>query len=205
MTYLRTICLAAATMALSLIFNAGSASATVFCSTLSSPCTGTVYSKEAVIALEVNPEVSPASVLESAEFKMECPKQNLKWIITQKGSSTETVVVADQGLVFTGCPKSWNVVAQGSMEIHYTSAGSGTVTVSGIEAVYPEASPQCVYKLGVGGAADLGTLTGGASPALKVSAVFKRSSGNVFTCGAETRWTAEFRVTTPTPLYVAAS
>jgi hypothetical protein len=60
----------------------------------------------------------------------------------------------------------------------------------------------CVY--GVGTATDIGTLLGGESPTIKVNGIVKKTSGSLV-CPSEARWTGEYLVTEPKPLYVEPS
>jgi hypothetical protein len=107
-------------------------------------------------------------------------------------------------MIAIGCTKHTTTVKTGSLEIHHiagTDDGTVTgllaeVTINGIFGV------SCTY--GAGTSTDVGVLTGGASPTLKVNAIIKKTAGG-FICPAETRWTGEYKVTEPTPLYVEAS
>jgi hypothetical protein len=100
----------------------------------------------------------------------------------------------------SSCNKPTKTIAVGSLEIkHIEGTDNGTVISKGNEwTVEAVEKISCVY----GGEVDLGTLTGGAEPVLKVSAVIKKKSGS-FLCPEDSTLEAEYVVTEPHALYVA--
>jgi hypothetical protein len=183
---------------------AGSASATVLCKTKTNPC-GEDFPAKTLIKAEADPTISTASFLESESgFSMECPIQKLNATTTGTGGSTQTVVADIETLTFTNCLETMHIPTLGSLEIHYTSNGNGTVTVGGLTIEYVNTTLfyTCRYQLPAG--THFGTLVGGAKATIAVSAPMSLKEGSGL-CGTKTRWTASFVVSSPAPLYVAGS
>jgi hypothetical protein len=117
---------------------------------------------------------------------------------------TETVSMPIAAMQWSNCPRAWVFLKKGTLEIHYAATGNGTVTLKNSE--YTEVTftgYHCVY--GSGSGVHFGTLKGGTEPAFEVEAGIKRIAGNILGCPNEIRWTAHLSITSPTPLYVAAS
>jgi hypothetical protein len=103
-------------------------------------------------------------------------------------------------LLFNNCTNEWvfDVVANGSFEIHYKEAGSGhgvgTVTWTGTKITTTRAGLSCVYETNT---TPIGTLTGGTPATLSIEANLPRVGGS-FLCGGSTvAWTGSY-VTTKT-------
>jgi hypothetical protein len=215
MKYLKMLGLAAvAAMALMAFVGAGSASATVFCSTNTSPCpAGQKWVAGTAPRFTVKAGTAGIWTDTSGNVVANCPQGEIKGKITNSGSATETVTTSVAASDFTwestgGCFNTVTVEG-GNLEIHAISGtANGTVTVSGIKiTIYLEAfGVSCIYGFSTG--ADLGTLTGGGSNSatLDINTVFVKKEGSFF-CPGSLHWTEEFIQTQPsgTALYVTAS
>jgi hypothetical protein len=180
---------------------AGTASATVLCKTTTTPCSS-VYGKGTVI----RPVLTGSNVLETLDGSTilnTCVGTSIKTVIENPGGATATVFGPNQELVPTGCTNQTFTVKAGSIEIHHI-AGTDNGTVTGLvaEVTVVMFGTSCTYGAGTG--TDIGTLFGGEAPVIKVNGVVKKTAGG-FLCPAETRWTGEYKVTEPTPLYVEPS
>ena len=202
MKYLKMLGLAVvAAMALMAMAGAGTASATVLCKTTSTPC-NSVYGKGTVI----RPTLTGSNVLETLEGSTltTCVGTSIKTVIENPGGATATVFGPNTELVATGCTNQTFTLKSGSLEIHHI-AGTDNGTVTGLVAevtVVVFGGTSCTYGAGTG--TDIGTLIGGESPVIKVNGIVKKTAGG-FICPAETRWTGEYKVTEPTPIYVEPS
>lgn len=201
MKNLKMIALIAVCAIVALAFaGASTASATVLCKTTSTPC-GSIYEK----GTTVRPTLTGSNVLETLEGSTltTCTGTSIKSVIETSGGATSTVSGVNTELVASGCSNLVTTIKPGSLEIHYvTGTDNGTVTGLVAEVTVVTLGVSCTY--GVGSGTDIGTLFGGEAPIIKVNGVVKKTAGG-FLCPAETRWTGEYKVTEPTPLYVEAS
>lgn len=202
-----TVVAAAALMA---IGGAGTASATVFCHTTSTPCAEkwkagteprfTVKSGTAGIWRDT-----------SGGIAANCPEGELRGTITSSGSASETVKtsVPASGLTWTnveGCIKTVTLEG-GTLEVHaIEGTDNGTVTVTGVKITLSILGASCVY--GFGEHEHFGTLTGNGSGSavLDISTYFLKKEGGVL-CPADLTWAEEFQQEKPsgTGLYVEPS
>jgi hypothetical protein len=181
---------------------AGTASATVLCKTLSSPCTGGDYASETKIE-SVN-TVEPVLENLTGTEVLKCRNQAASGKLSSTGGATATPVWSLETLTFAECLAEVATLQAGSIEIHYTSGGNGTLTTAkSVEWTYQDGlRGKCSYSTGAG--TDVGVLKGGSEPLVEVSAVGTLFAGGA-ACWMQTRWTDKLKVTTPTPLFVAAS
>lgn len=212
MRYLKMLGLAAvAAAALMAIAGAGTASATVLCHSTSTPCV-----EKWKVGTEPRFTVKPggAGIWEttSGTVLAECPEGELRGVISNAGSATETVktTVEASGLTWQnvgGC-FSTKTLEGGSIETHaITGTDNGTVTVSGFKITINNAFfGDCSYGFATG--EHFGTLTasGTGSAILDINTTFLKKEGGI-TCPEELRWTEEFIQEKPsgTALYVEPS
>lgn len=192
-----------AAAALTALLGAGTASATELCSTNTSPCTGTMYGAgtalEAKLTATAKLETTGGTVLD------ECAGGGIAGTISNAGGATETVkgAVAAAGLTWTGCTFSTTTTEAGELEIHTAGAnadGNGTLTAKGFGVQIATVFGNCTYGFSPTVAGDLGTLKGGSSATIEISALVPLKAGAL--CPAEARWTANYEVVKPRPLYV---
>lgn len=211
MKYVKMIGLAAlAVAALMAIAGTGTASATVFCHTTSSPCP-----EKWKVGSEPRFSVKPGTAGiwgdTSGAVAAKCPEGELRGTITSAGSATETVKISvpASGLTWKsveGCIKT-ETLEGGTLEVHAISGtDDGSVTVSGFKITISILGANCVYGFGLN--QNLGTLTGNASgkAVLDIKTNFIKKEGG-FTCPMDLNWAEEFTLEQPsnTGLYVLSS
>jgi hypothetical protein len=196
-----------------IVAGGGVASATVLCTSTATPCpaeklegTGT----EVKLQLKAGTQ----SVLVFPSGKITCSGSTIRGKTTSAGGSTSTVSFPVETLTFESCTcagglMSITTLKRPAYEIHsIAGTDNGTVTDTGTQMTYscPSLGISCAYGV-ASGAVDIGTLTGGASPFLDVSAKLPRLAMDSaqFICGETATWTAEYEVVKPKPLYVESS
>jgi hypothetical protein len=200
MKHLKTLILAAvAAAAVTAVAGADAASATVLCKTTTTPCSSPYAAGTIVV-----PSLTGSNTLETLEGinMATCLQTNIKTKIEKSGSATSTVYGPNLELAAANCTVPTITLSRGALEIHHIS-GTDDGTVTGLLAevtVNTSIFGSCVYGAGTG--VDIGTLFGGESPIIKVNGIVKRVSG---ICPNEARWTGEYKVTEPKPLYVEPS
>jgi len=152
----------------------------------------------------------------STAFKtIECKKSTVKGKIAEEwtGSTTQTVTGPIEVLNFEECNCTVNVLKTGTLEVHadpitdeggkVTDTDNGILTSNGAEVTVTCASifgnVHCIY---VTENTTIGTLTGGNPAELDANANIPRKPTDGL-CSEEAKWTAEYEVTTPKPLYVS--
>ena len=106
-------------------------------------------------------------------------------------------------LSFTGCTNSWHVttVSAGSLEVHQTELGNGTVTSSGATIEATRFGVTCRYATS---STTIGTLTGsyitGNDATLDVSASVPFHSGSALCGTSATGWTGSYKFSVPSAL-----
>lgn len=205
MRYLKMLGLAAvAAMALTAAFGASSASATVLCTTTSTPCGSAWHVDELVFSVETGNSWITRST--GGAFEATCGA-NSALTATKKstGSSTTTPVwsVAKAGLTWSNCTNTSHTLAGGELEVHHiTGTDNGTVTAKGFEITQVFSGVSCIY--GFGNGTDLGVLTGGAPAVLHISAVVNKVGGS-FLCPSDSVWESTYTITNHKTVHVEPS
>ena len=189
MKYLKMLGLAAVAAMALMAFGAGSASATKLCTVATEPCPNADVTS-------IHAELVGEAVLETKEGTVlnKCKKSTISGDVTNgaTGSPASGPVTV---LTFGECERTVDVIKLGSMDVNNISGTfNGTVTVTGTEVTSQTPFGTCVFT-----ATNLGTLLGGAPAKMSINALVNRTSG---LCPAEVRWTAEYKVTSPSALYV---
>jgi hypothetical protein len=187
-------------------FGSGGASATVLCKTPTNPC-GSDYPSGTEIHIVATAPVVIKNLEGSIVAEEKCPKQTTQGKTTNTGGATSTVEVKVEALTWTECTHIINTLAPGALEIHYTSAGNGTLTSKNAEWKWDlgqldGTTIQCWYTTGTG--TDIGTLKGGEKATIEVKAIMRKKEGSALGCWEETEWTGTYEITTPAPLYVSS-
>ena len=208
MKCLKALGLAAiAAMTLTAFPGASSASATVLCKTATtSDCASSGWDYPTGTALDASLKKGTKAVLNASGIIDECSESTVRGSTANTGGATETVrgAVTVANLTWGGCTaEKTETVKGGELEIHWIpGTDNGTVTAREIQVTVKTAGISCTYGAGTG--IDLGTLAGGNPAVLSISTnVFP--SGGLF-CPKEQKevtWTAEYVVTSPTPLFVS--
>jgi hypothetical protein len=197
MKYLKILGLAAVA-AMALMAFAGTASATELYSGATTLGKGTL----------IKASLEGSSVLSSGETVLNtCTGGQFTSEITNPGSATTTTSGPNITIDFENCANPVHTIKTGTLEVHHIAGtDNGTVTASGAEIGNTIFGTNCVYASNTG--LHLGTLTGatkaGEDAILHVDATVSEVGGR-FLCPDTATWTATFRVTSPTPLHVAAS
>jgi hypothetical protein len=199
MKYLKPLGLAAImAAALTALAGAGTAGATVFCPTTSTPCNGVPYE----VGTAVDAKLAKNAVFETTtgEVWVECAEGTLKGKIAHQGSEFETVLGIIEELTWAKCTRKTVTIANGFYEVHsIAGTDNGTVT-GGNSEVTVEAFPGITCTYSVGGE-DLGTLKGGFAPTLEIAALVTKTAGSIL-CPKNAKWTAEYKWNEPLPLFV---
>lgn len=190
--------LMAALVAVLGVVGAGAASATVLCK--NEECTETYP-----VGTKMHAEQVGTSVFKNgSEVVDECSESVIEGELENAGGSTQTPAFKVQGQTWTICKGMVITVKKGVIELHviipktppikdFTITGSNgevTIDINGVS---------CNYTTAAGGT-DLGIYTGGNFPSLDIKAKTKKSAGS-FLCPAEVTWEAEYKATSPAPLY----
>lgn len=184
MKHLKTLGLAAiAATALIAFLSAGTASATVLCSSTASPCSlAQKYAVGTRIGFSLKPGTSLRWVNEGTTLET-CTQAVLKSDITNAGSATSTVTSENKTLSFNGCTFANGFTKLGGLEIHnISSTSNGTVTASG-EIGWTFNNPMfgsCVYGWTTGGV--VGTITEGKPATLDLNTNIVKLSGSSILC-----------------------
>jgi hypothetical protein len=205
MKHLKILGLAAvAAMAVMAFVGAGTASATVLCNNNAST---TACSSKVAAGTEIKSELTGSAILETTGGTTldTCTGGGVNGKVESAGSSTTTVGGKNSSVTWSGCTVETKTLAPGSLEIHWISGtDNGTLTASGAEVtVNTGFFGACVYGTGTG--KDLGTLVGGGPATLAISTTVTLTKNESGLCPSETKWTANYKVTQPNPLYVATA
>jgi hypothetical protein len=192
---------AVAALALTAFLGASSASATVLCTTTTSPC-GTGWHIDQII-LSSTGSVSAHST--SGSLEATCKEMALTGNKVSTGSSTTTPIysVATAKMLFGGCSQASETLGGGEIEIHQIAGThNGTVTAFGFKVTTAIAGISCYFTFGTG--AHFGVLTGGSPAILHMNAVADKTPPSSFLCPADTVWEGTFQLTNHTAAYVVA-
>jgi hypothetical protein len=205
MKHLKMLGLAAVALAAMMAYTAASASATELYSGATTQGVGTkiVSSLSGTASLTT----TGGTVLDT------CTGGTVTGEITAAGSATSTTIgtVATSGVTWSGCTKTTDTLEGGELEIHWI-AGTHNGTVTGkkfkVTVVVSESfGGTCSYTLGT--STHLGTLIGTTTApsqaTLAINAVVNGAAGNSFLCPSDTKWVANYTVTSPVPLAVKES
>jgi hypothetical protein len=190
---LRILCTGLLALTATLWMGAATASATIVTSaTENYKPPQTVYTSTIAAAAEGHVTLdNPIAKIECAtafEGKVESHGEG----VTAKGSVSS--------LSFTGCTESWHVttVTAGSLEVHETGSGNGTITSSGATVEATRFGITCRYATSN---TSIGTLTSsyatGGNATIDVNASIPFHSGSIFCGTAATSWTGSYSITTP--------
>lgn len=208
MKYLKMLGLAAvAAAALMAFVGAGTASASVICSTTTTPC-GSPWANGTVMEFSL---VGTAKLTGAGVTLDTCTGGGVKGKLTN-GSSTTTASGAIESLTWGPCTSTTDTTQLCSLEVHNISGTSnGTVTAGGSKAckvtINTPLFGSCVYSTGTS-AIDLGTLTEGKSSGntpdatLHVNTTVVLDSGP---CPSTAGWEATYVLTAPTNTTLSVS
>ncbi len=210
MKHAKMLALAAvAAGALMAFVGAGTASATVLCSTTTESCSEGQNWKENTVLDFTIPSGSSANLVDTGGEELDkCSTSTVKGKITNAGSSTATVTGPVEELTWGSCTFPTKTLTLGKLEVHKIAGTSnGTLTADGTFEVTINTIffGSCIY--GVTSGVDLGELTEGNPAIFHANAVAEKFSGSNFACPSTSKWTATYTLTSPsnTTLSVSAS
>jgi len=214
MKYAKVLALAAVVAGAFMAFiGAGTASATVLCSTTVEPCpAGQKVTTELDFSV---PSGGALNLVDTSGNSLDkCTGSTVEGKITNSGSATETVTgelttpLSTTGLTWTGCTfETKTTSASGKLEIHKIAGTSnGTVTSDSKFEVEIKNIPiigTCTY--GVEAGTSIGDLTEGNPAVFHANAVAVKFGPNAL-CPSTSRWTGTYNLTSPaTTVSVGAS
>jgi hypothetical protein len=204
MKYVKTAgLLAFASAALVALMGTGSASATVLCNNNTST---TACSSKIAAGTEIKSKLTGSAVLETTGGTTldTCTGGEVNGKVENAGSSTTTVSGKNSAVTWSGCTVETKTLAPGSLEIHWVSGtDNGDVTGSGTEVtVNTGFFGACVYGPGIGKL--LGRIVGAIKAVITITVTIPLTKNESGLCPSETKWTANYEVTTPSPLFVAS-
>lgn len=207
MKYVKMLGLAAVTAAaLMALGGAGTASAGVICSTTISPCppgqawpntpNGIDFSSEnssGTGAGKLLVETTGGIIRNECESTIQGTLKN--------GSATTKPTLSGISWSWTNCTFTTDNIKIGTLEFdNITGSSNGTVTVDTsfewttiISTL--EGNKSCLYVFPVG--LDLGTINEGNPPTMSINVVVNTALGQDPNCPTDTRWTANYKLTTP--------
>lgn len=211
MSYVKISLTAVAALFVMAFIGGSSASATVLCSTTTTPCSAK-WPAGTVLEFSLAPGTSSKLTYTNGEPYMTCTGSTIGDKLTNAGSSTTTPAGPIETLTWSSCTFPNITTLKGGLEVHHiTGTHNGTVTTTGETKVTFQTLffGSCVYGTTAG--THLGTLTG--TTATRTDAVFaantivKKLIGSEAACPETSKWTAEYTLTKPanTDLYVEPS
>jgi hypothetical protein len=169
----------------------------ILCKSTATPCTN-AYGKETTLDADLN----GSTLFKTGSTTMAtCTGATLKAKTKNAGSSTEAIIAAIEAFTWSGCSQTTTTLNNGSLKIERME-GTENATVLGKDTQFTFGifGTSCTYGFGHRGT-DLGTLVGGVEPTLSFSATVPRLIGG-FLCPSTSTWTASYKITEPTPLYM---
>jgi hypothetical protein len=202
MKSIKTLCLTAiATGLLIAIAHAGSASATVLCTTTSTPCNN-AWGQNTEIESSLEPGKKSEIKDTNGNLLDQCSKSSLKITTKTTGSAVTTVEATTPTLAWSECTSPTKTVTLAILEIHHiATTDNGTLTAKSLQVTFNSVLlGSCTYGLGAT-FVDIGTFTGGSVPAftppiIDINTVLNKEAG-ASSCPTTARWTAVFEVSSP--------
>ncbi len=184
--------------------SSAAAEQSVFCKVNETPCSaGNRYANGTEFVLKSKGPLKWVGYFEGIQVrKVECQSAEFKGKIVNAGGSTETAEVAFTTQLLSNCGGcSITTLQSAKMKFNWISGTmNGSLTTNGFEYGFTCSSTYCVYGSEIKGS----TLIGGnpASVAFAEAAI-PVVSGSGLACGKTAKFSGEFEVSTPKPLYVS--
>ena len=208
MRYLKIFGLAAIVATVLAAFTgAGSASASVFCSTTADPCPAAQkWPAGTGLDWTIPSGKSVQLVTTTGEELDTCSTQTKKWKITNAGSTTETVTGEEEETTWGSCTFPTKILTLPKWEVHKIAATSnGTVTAEGTTEITINTIffGSCIY--GATSGTSVGDITEGKPAVLHTSAVSEKFSGSNLACPSTAKLTATLTLTEPASTTLSVS
>lgn len=175
---------AALLAAVALMALTGTASAT----TATSPA-GTAYTGTFKMA-------STNLTMHGSFISISCSGSTMEGKIESHGASV-TAEGKLSSFSMTGCNYPVTVKKTGTLVMHATGGGNGTITWTGAEWVMHTSVGECIFTTS---GTDLGTFTGGAGAQLHIPSMPIPRTGGSFFCGSSMIWTGNYGFSSPASL-----
>jgi hypothetical protein len=199
MKYVKMFGLAAVAAAALMAFaGAGTASATVFCSTTAEPCpeaqkwpSGTTF--------DVSIPAGGSFLWENGGTTLDtCKNVNFRTTITNPGSASTTVLATNKEITWGSCTFATKTAVLGSLEVHKISGSSAGKVTAGEEISWTINTVlwgTCIYAWKAG--KEFGELKEGKPATLVVNSTIEKVSGSNVACPATGTLVGEMMVTEP--------
>lgn len=181
------------------------ASATVLCSTTTSPCTSK-WPTGSKLTFNLSSGGSSKIVTTDEKTTLEtCSSGSVEGEVTNAGSSTTTVTVRWLKWTFGICSFPITITIIGASEFHYSFPIHLTVTGdSEIKwTIHTVLFGSCAYGFTAG--TSLGTVAGGSPATFTANAVAKKLTGSEAACPETAKWTASYTQSGSTSLFGESS
>lgn len=209
MKYLKSLGLAAMVVAAAMAFAASSASATALCSANETKCAAPLGTGTAI---EAKLKTGTKAVLKTDLATVECAKSETKGKTTSGAGTTVTGVI--ESLNFEECKTTGgtNCTVGSALSLPYngsivaTGSGNGKLTVTkGTGGGNPGATVTClgVIECTFRTSSAVLKVIGGNPAVAKAEAINLPERTGAICPALEAKWTAEYEVVKPNPLYIA--
>jgi hypothetical protein len=183
-----------AAMALTALAGAGTAQAILY-----TDAAKTIrYSAGTVVDLSLKSGTTTKLTNGSGGTEVTCTESTAKGKVANEPG--EPIVVIET-LTWGSCNRTTDTIANGKLEIKWTSGTSGEVIGRETQWTSNLVGVSCTY--GFGESTKLGTISGGEAPVLKIEAVVKKIAG-AFLCPEKLILDAEYVFTEPHAIYVGS-
>lgn len=149
----------------------------------------------------VKAESEGGTILHGSFVSVSCNKSTVEGKVESHSGTTAGGKISL--LNFLECNYPVKVLKTGSLEIHSTEGGKGTLTSTGAEITIETSIGSCIFATS---ATDIGTLTGtgvtNGNATLDINSAAIPRTGHSFFCGSSGKWTGSYKVTTPNSLYI---
>jgi hypothetical protein len=170
------------------------------CKTATSPCSGagSTYGKGTVV--EASLKSGTNFSLQTGFGEVKCLESTIKGEVTNAGGSGTPVSIAVTSFNLGNCNCGVTVLQKGSFSIEEAAAGNGNLVSSNFETTAECLAFHCVFKTS---STPIGTWKGGETATVAMEGKMPRTGGrSESSCGSEGTLAAEYKVTSPAPMYV---
>jgi hypothetical protein len=158
---------------------------------------GTVYTGT------IKAESEGGTALHGSFISVSCNKSTVEGKVESHSGTTAGGNISL--LNFTECNYPVKVLKAGSLQVHTTEKGKGTLTSTGAEITIETSVGNCTFSTS---STDIGTITGTGSTngaaTLDIDSSSIPRTGHSFFCGSSGEWTGSYKVTSPSTLYIGS-
>lgn len=170
------------------------------CKTATNPCSGAGNTYPKGTTVEAGLKSGTKFSLTTSFGEIRCSESTIKGEVTNGGGSGTPVSIAVSSFSLGSCNCGVTVLQKGSFSIEEASAGNGKLVSSNFETTFECLEIHCVFKTS---STPIGTWKGGETATVAMEGKVPRTGGRSgSTCGSEGTLAAEYKVTSPAPMYV---